>query len=142
MTRTLLLLLVSLLLAACGGTAAAPASNDAAAGAPAAAPAASPLISPDELAAALQTPDAPFLLDVREPWEHEEAAIPGTDALIPLGQLAQRVNELDPDAAIVVYCRSDNRSGQAQALLQDAGFTNVRNLEGGIINWAASQPTQ
>ncbi len=138
MNRFLLLLVASLLLAACGGTAAAPAapaSNGATA-------AVSPLISPAELVTALQTPDAPFLLDVREPWENAEAAIPGTDALIPLGQLAQRLNELDPATEIVVYCRSDNRSGQAQAILQNAGFTNVRNLEGGIINWSASQPTE
>jgi rhodanese-related sulfurtransferase len=76
-----------------------------------------------------------FLLDVREPAEYVEARVAGS-TLIPLGQLATRVGELPRDLPIVAICRSGNRSGVALQLLQRAGFTDVRNLAGGIIAWS------
>jgi adenylyltransferase/sulfurtransferase len=133
-----LLVLLVLLLSACGQPAVqqAPAQS---------APAAPQDIRPQELAAELQEPDRPLLLDVREPFEVEIASIPGTSQLIPLGQLPDRLNELDTDEEIVIYCRSGNRSQQAARMLRAAGFRNVRNLEGGIIGWSAevdpSMPT-
>ncbi len=102
-------------------------------------------IDSTELAALLEQPDRPFLLDVRTPQESLAASIPGTNKLIPVDQLAARVDELDKDQEIVVYCRSGNRSSQAVRILQDAGFTNVRNLEGGILTWrgpVVAGPTQ
>ena len=118
-----------LVLIGCGSTAA-PSSTD-----PASAPRQNPNVTSSELATILQQPDPPFLLDVRTLPESQAASIPGTDALIPVDQLAQRVNELDPNQEIIVYCRSGNRSGQALNILKQSGFTNVRHLAGGINTW-------
>ncbi|GAA4317041.1 rhodanese-like domain-containing protein [Compostibacter hankyongensis] len=76
------------------------------------------------------------LVDVREPYEHEEFNIGGI--LLPLGDIrAMMVDELEPykDDELVLYCRSGNRSGQAAMLLETMGFTNVVNLEGGMLKW-------
>jgi adenylyltransferase/sulfurtransferase len=129
--------LCALLLALTACSQSQPASQPPASSAPSAAeaPQSGP-IQPRELAAQLQQPDRPFLLDVREPFEAEIATIPGTSELIPLGELSGRVDEINADAEIVVYCRSGNRSSQAVHMLRAAGFTNVRNLQGGINAWA------
>ncbi|MEO8201345.1 MAG: molybdopterin-synthase adenylyltransferase MoeB [Gemmatimonadota bacterium] len=77
-----------------------------------------------------------ILLDVREHWEWDLAHI--NDAqLIPLGELAQRINELDRKASIVTICHHGVRSLQALELLHAAGFSQVRSLAGGIDAWAA-----
>ncbi|BAJ64933.1 MULTISPECIES: rhodanese-like domain-containing protein [Anaerolinea] len=78
-----------------------------------------------------------FVLDVREPEEWNEYHIPGA-TLIPLGQLASRVNELPRDQKIVVYCRSGNRSQEGRDILKQAGFTNVTSMSGGIKAWSAA----
>ena len=72
------------------------------------------------------------IIDVREPWEHEEQNIGGNN--IPLGTLPHRLSEIESlkDQEVIVYCRTGNRSGQAQRYLQQQGFNNVRNLIGGI----------
>lgn len=81
------------------------------------------------------------LLDVREPFEHDIAAIPGS-RLVPLDQLPARLRELDGHAAIVTYCHHGVRSAHARDILQAAGFSNVRSLRGGIDAWAtAVDPT-
>jgi glyoxylase-like metal-dependent hydrolase (beta-lactamase superfamily II)/rhodanese-related sulfurtransferase len=78
------------------------------------------------------------ILDVREPEEftgplgHIEGAV-----LIPLGELAERVGELVKDRPIVAVCRAGGRSAQATVLLQQAGFTEVANLTGGMLRWRA-----
>jgi sulfur dioxygenase len=78
------------------------------------------------------------LLDVREedeftgPLGHIEGAV-----LIPLGQLAARVDELQRDRPIVAVCRAGSRSAQATAILQQAGFSEVANLNGGMLRWRA-----
>lgn len=94
------------------------------------------VITPLELAAWLRRDDRPFLLDVRNPYEVAIASIPGTDKLIPIDQLPERLHELDSSHEIVVYCRSGVRSARAVALLKQAGFRKVKNLEGGILRWA------
>ena len=82
-----------------------------------------------------------FILDVREPSEWNEAHIAGA-TLIPLGELASRVNELPRDQEIVVVCRSGNRSAQARDLLLKDGFTQVTSMAGGLNQWkGAGYPT-
>jgi adenylyltransferase/sulfurtransferase len=93
-------------------------------------------ITPAELAELLQQPDRPFLLDVRNPYEVAIASIPGTDLVIPVDQLPERINELDTAREMVVYCRSGARSGRAVDLLKRAGFRKVKNLTGGVLRWS------
>jgi adenylyltransferase/sulfurtransferase len=75
-----------------------------------------------------------FLLDVREPFEHEIANLKGL--LIPLGELPARLKELDKEREIVVYCHHGNRSRRAAEFLTRQGFRSVTNLAGGIEAWA------
>jgi adenylyltransferase/sulfurtransferase len=74
------------------------------------------------------------LLDVREPFEYDIGHIEGSK-FIPLGQLTQRVNELDTADEIVVYCHTGVRSAQAAKFLQGLGFKKVKSLRGGIRAW-------
>ncbi|MFZ5887766.1 MAG: rhodanese-like domain-containing protein [Chloroflexota bacterium] len=87
-------------------------------------------------AAALRDAGA-FILDVRQPEEWNESHIPGA-TLIPLGELASRVNELPKDQKIVVVCRSGNRSAQGRDILLAAGFEQVTSMAGGIKQWTAA----
>lgn len=120
------LLLISLL-AACGGEAAAP------------------VVEEIDLATLGDTVDVAtvnairdnpnvFLLDVREPDEYAAGHIPGI-TLIPMGDVASRLSELPRDKEIIVTCRTGNRSAQIADLLRQQGFTNVHNMEGGIVAW-------
>ncbi len=96
-----------------------------------------------ELKAELDRGQKLVILDVREPQEYQINKIPGS-ILIPLGDLPKRYVELDPNARIVSQCKSGMRSAKAQEFLRSKGFTNVRNLTGGILGWIdqvdASQP--
>lgn len=76
----------------------------------------------------------PFVIDVHTP---EQKHIPGTDVFIPDTELKDRLGELpeDKDTEILVYCRSGNMSLQASQDLVDAGYTNVKNLVGGVNAW-------
>ena len=94
-----------------------------------------PEITPLQLRDRLSDGDDVFVLDVREPHEFEIARIPGS-TLVPLGTLPQHVHELDATADIVVHCKSGYRSGKAQRLLKDMGFSRVTNLTGGILRWS------
>lgn len=123
-------LLITVLLAACGGTAA----ND----------------QPDEVdvqsladtvnvqtvAAVQENPDV-VVLDVREQWEYDEGHIPGV-TLIPMAEVASRLSEIPTDKEVIVTCRSGNRSGQVTDFLREQGFTNVHNMAGGIVAWEAA----
>src|SRR5512134_34757 len=75
------------------------------------------------------------VVDVREPHEWEIAHLEGS-RLIPLGQLPERINELDGHAEIVTYCHKGSRSMKALEILRGAGFGRVRSLAGGIDAWA------
>ena len=79
--------------------------------------------------------DGAFLLDVRDPQEYEEVHIPDAH-LIPLDQLASRIDEVPKDEEVVVYCRTGNRSRDAYDILSQAGYTNVTSIDGGIYAWA------
>jgi adenylyltransferase/sulfurtransferase len=74
-----------------------------------------------------------LLLDVREPSEYAECEMGGK--LIPIGELPNRINELNPATQTIVHCRGGGRSKRAAALLKEAGFQDVRNLTGGITAW-------
>ena len=75
------------------------------------------------------------LLDVREPHELEISKLEDAK-LIPLGQLAARLSELDSAYEMVVFCKAGTRSTRALELLTSAGFRKVKNLKGGINAWA------
>ena len=75
-----------------------------------------------------------FMLDVREPDEYAAGHIPGI-TLIPMGEIADRLSEIPTDQEVVVTCRTGNRSGQVVDFLRAQGFTNVHNMEGGIVAW-------
>jgi len=93
-----------------------------------------PSISVRELRDRLNRGDDLFILDVREPHEYQLVNINGH--LIPLGDLARRVNELDSSREIVVHCHVGSRSAAAVRFLRQMGFNKVVNLEGGIDRWA------
>jgi len=75
------------------------------------------------------------LIDVREPHEQEISNIEGSE-LIPMGEVASRMSELDTADEIVLYCKSGTRSTRALEILASAGFRKVKNLKGGINAWA------
>ena len=88
-----------------------------------------------QLAEQLEQGQQIHLLDVREPHELEISQLEGAD-LIPLGQLAARLSELDSAEEMVVFCKGGTRSARALELLASAGFRKVKNLKGGINAWA------
>jgi rhodanese-related sulfurtransferase len=95
-------------------------------------------IEVQELKKRLDQGERVALIDVREPYEHEEFNIGGEN--LPLGEIMSWSESLQVprDTEIVVYCRSGNRSEMAQSFLASRGFTAVRNLTGGIIAWKKS----
>lgn len=74
-----------------------------------------------------------YFLDVREEWEYEEDNLGAEN--IPLGELPHRLSEIEKykDQEIVVHCRSGARSGNAKKFLESKGFSQVRNVVGGIL---------
>ncbi|GAB2540269.1 rhodanese-like domain-containing protein [Rufibacter soli] len=97
-------------------------------------------ITAAELKQRLANHETPIIIDVREPWEHEEQSIAGSK-LIPLGSLPERIHELEEfkDQEVLVHCRSGKRSATAQAIMQQQGFKNVRNVEGGMLAYNEAQ---
>ena len=92
-------------------------------------------MSPHELKRRMDSGESFKLIDVREPFEYEIARIDGAK-LIPLGEISERLGELCEEQTIVVHCHSGKRSAEAARLLQQRGFANVYNLEGGIDAWS------
>jgi rhodanese-related sulfurtransferase/rubrerythrin len=74
------------------------------------------------------------LVDVRQPREYDKSHLPGAK-LIPVGQLAERLSELDPGRITITYCAAGVRSRAAASVLERAGFTEVHSMEGGINAW-------
>ena len=91
-------------------------------------------ITPVELKKKLDAGETPLILDVREPNEYQINRIPGS-TLIPLGELPRRYQELPRDREIVAQCKMGGRSAKAMDFLKTVGFTNVKNLKGGILEW-------
>ena len=107
-------------------------------GSPAAAPSAGSrprALEPAELKRMLDAREPLVLIDVREPWEAERVQIPGS-LLVPFGNLAARVAELDPAAPTIVYCHHGPRAFSAAEFLARRGFGSVAVLNGGIDAWA------
>ena len=93
-------------------------------------------LRPAELQAHLATAtEAPVLLDVREPWEFDICRINGSQ-LLPISQVLQRLDELDPARETVVICHHGIRSRAVAIQLERFGFTQVINLAGGVEAWA------
>ena len=93
-----------------------------------------PEISPADFAARRNRGDDVTLLDVREDWELGVASVPNV-VHIPMGQVADRIGELDRSKEVVVLCRSGRRSLEVAKFLQQNGFKAV-NLAGGILAWS------
>ena len=92
-------------------------------------------ITPKELKTRLDEREKLVLLDVREQWEYNLAKIEGS-VLIPLATLPGSLEKLDPQAEIIAYCHHGMRSADATAFLLQQGFSNVKNLIGGIDAWS------
>jgi molybdopterin/thiamine biosynthesis adenylyltransferase/rhodanese-related sulfurtransferase len=93
-----------------------------------------PEITVQELKERLENGQGVSVLDVREPHEYEVANLGAK--LIPLGDLPERLVELDKDENFAVHCKTGSRSAKAVRLLQNAGFQNVYNVKGGITAWS------
>jgi len=94
-----------------------------------------PTVSVEVLREKLSSGVPLILLDVRELHEHQIARIPGS-RLIPLGELASRMSELNTADEIYIHCKTGGRSMRALCQLRDAGFTKLFNVEGGIHAWS------
>ena len=94
-------------------------------------------ISPADLAAWLADAarEKPLLLDVREPWEYENARIEGA-RLVPMREIQARLGELDPSSEVVAICHHGGRSQQVAMFLEKSGFKKVHNLVGGVDAWS------
>jgi rhodanese-related sulfurtransferase len=79
--------------------------------------------------------EKPLLLDVREPWVFERARIEGAQ-LVPMGEVAARLQEIDPAKPVVAICHHGGRSLQVALFLEKAGYKNVHNLVGGVDAWS------
>ena len=91
-------------------------------------------ITPTEFVARREKGESLTLLDVREDWELGVASVPDV-VHIPMGEVADRLGELDREREVVVLCRSGRRSLQVANFLQQNGFRAV-NLAGGILAWS------
>jgi rhodanese-related sulfurtransferase len=93
-------------------------------------------ITPEEVKQRLDAGESLNLLDVRQPEENAEFNIGGI--LFPLGKIqTMQTEDIEDmkDQEVICYCRSGNRSGQACMILEQIGFSNVRNLTGGMLSW-------
>jgi len=92
-------------------------------------------VSPQDLKARLDRNEAPLLLDVRQDWETQLCRLPNA-VHIPIEELELRVEELNAQGEIVVYCHQGVRSAAVAEYLRSLGFRDVRNLSGGLDLWA------
>jgi rhodanese-related sulfurtransferase len=94
-------------------------------------------IRPETLAKLLADNEPVYLLDVREPWEHEHCRLPAS-TLIPLGELATRIDDIDAakEAKVIVYCHHGIRSLSGAGILEIHGFREAYSLAGGIDAWS------
>ena len=93
-----------------------------------------PQLTAKELKRRIAAGEQPYILDVREPWEHKIAQIGGK--LIPMKEIPQRLSELDRERKIIVYCHHGVRSQRIAEFLKQSDFSRVANLAGGIDAWS------
>ena len=93
-------------------------------------------ITPEEVKQLQDRGEKLLLLDCREPWEYDTARIAGS-TLIPMGDIPARVQELDPEERIVVYCHHGVRSVNVAQWLRQQGFDKAQSMSGGIARWSA-----
>lgn len=94
-------------------------------------------ITTEQLKARLNQNEKLHIIDVREPEETALGVIPGA-VLIPLMQIPERLGEIPQDQETILVCRSGGRSGKAYDYLQAHGYTNLKNLTGGMLAWDES----
>ena len=96
-------------------------------------------ITAQELKERLDKGEKINLIDVREEYEFDEDNLGGE--LYPLGSLPSQIDDLEElqDEEVIIYCRSGARSGRAQQFLEQNGFSNVRNLIGGILAYRENE---
>lgn len=87
-----------------------------------------------------QSTGKPLLLDVREPWEYRIVHLEGS-TLIPMRQIPQQAESLDPEQETIVICHHGIRSRQVGRFLESQGFSNIINLAGGMDAWARNTDT-
>ena len=93
-------------------------------------------ITPEEVKQRLDAGEKLNLVDVREPHENAEFNIGGK--LVPIGKIqSQQIEEIEDlkNEEVILYCRSGNRSGISALILDQLGFTNTKNLVGGMLSW-------
>lgn len=97
-------------------------------------------VSVDQAAALVEDPPTGLVvLDVRTPEEFTQGHLDGAELIDFYDpNFADRIAELDRTTPYLVYCRSDNRSGEALAVMDELGFTSVVDIEGGIVAWIAA----
>ena len=94
-------------------------------------------ITPEEVKIRLDSGEKLNLIDVREPYENAEFNIGGK--LLPVGNIqSMQIEDIEDlrNEEVILYCRSGNRSGVAAVILDQLGFTNTKNLTGGMLSWA------
>jgi rhodanese-related sulfurtransferase len=100
-------------------------------------------MSVKDLASRLESDKTLLVLDVRSPEEYTQDGHVAGSVLIPLPELAMRLNEVPKDRPVACFCRSGNRSQVACDMLRQQGYTNVSNVLGGIGAWrGANLPTE
>ncbi len=92
-------------------------------------------ISVETLKEKIDKKDDFFLLDIREPFEYDICRLPDA-TLIPMGEVPSRLNELDNEREMIIYCHAGVRSARVVMWLRQNGFTNAKNLSGGIDAWS------
>jgi len=93
-------------------------------------------ITAEQLQERIENGEKLHLIDVREADEVAEGIIPGA-VHIPLGEVPERVNELDQSKSYIIICRSGGRSGNATAFLEEQGY-DATNMVGGMLDWAGA----
>ena len=95
-----------------------------------------PQMTVQELKQRIDQGEAPVVIEVREPFEYQICNIGAR--LIPMNEVPARLDEIPRDREVIIQCKSGGRSQRVAEFLQQSGYTNVANLSGGILAWAAT----